>query len=174
MPKFVRLNLDTVLHASILECQILSFVQSHVFLHPLKEGMNQAEAVFLCVSGHAPGQLYTYPARCWRKKRRLNILEDPRLVPIEFKIGNWGTRLDFRNLNFLSLWNLLIYGMHSLLIVYCCWPQASGFLHIEFLFILFVSKRKCKKKNCWMLFWTHSCAFHDLVSPLWALWSCHN
>uniref|UniRef100_A0AAQ4Q3W6 Double PHD fingers 1 n=1 Tax=Gasterosteus aculeatus aculeatus TaxID=481459 RepID=A0AAQ4Q3W6_GASAC len=42
--------------------------------------------VVLCVSGHAPGQLYTYPARCWRKKRRLNILEDPRLVPIEFKI----------------------------------------------------------------------------------------
>ncbi|XP_077397679.1 zinc finger protein neuro-d4 isoform X1 [Festucalex cinctus] len=38
------------------------------------------------VLGHAPGQLYTYPARCWRKKRRLNILEDPRLVPIEFKI----------------------------------------------------------------------------------------
>lgn len=41
-------------------------------------------------SGHAPGQLYTYPARCWRKKRRLNILEDPRLVPIEFKIGEPG------------------------------------------------------------------------------------
>lgn len=41
-------------------------------------------------SGHAPGQLYTYPARCWRKKRRLNILEDPRLVPIEFKIGTRG------------------------------------------------------------------------------------
>lgn len=37
--------------------------------------------------GVAPGQLYTYPARCWRKKRRLNILEDPRLGPIEFKIG---------------------------------------------------------------------------------------
>ncbi|CAB1347708.1 unnamed protein product [Coregonus sp. 'balchen'] len=36
--------------------------------------------------GLAPGQLYTYPARCWRKKRRLNILEDPRLGPIEFKI----------------------------------------------------------------------------------------
>ncbi|XP_073779252.1 zinc finger protein neuro-d4 isoform X1 [Danio rerio] len=36
--------------------------------------------------GVAPGQLYTYPARCWRKKRRLNILEDPRLGPIEFKI----------------------------------------------------------------------------------------
>ncbi|KAA0701823.1 Zinc finger protein neuro-d4 BRG1-associated factor 45B [Triplophysa tibetana] len=36
--------------------------------------------------GVAPGQLYTYPARCWRKKRRLNILEDPRLGPFEFKI----------------------------------------------------------------------------------------
>ncbi|XP_053908865.1 zinc finger protein neuro-d4 isoform X2 [Cuculus canorus] len=31
--------------------------------------------------GLAPGQLYSYPARCWRKKRRLNILEDPRLRP---------------------------------------------------------------------------------------------
>ncbi|XP_071656939.1 zinc finger protein neuro-d4 isoform X2 [Patagioenas fasciata] len=31
--------------------------------------------------GLSPGQLYTYPARCWRKKRRLNILEDPRLRP---------------------------------------------------------------------------------------------
>ncbi|XP_069630986.1 zinc finger protein neuro-d4 isoform X3 [Haliaeetus albicilla] len=31
--------------------------------------------------GLAPGQIYTYPARCWRKKRRLNILEDPRLRP---------------------------------------------------------------------------------------------
>lgn len=37
--------------------------------------------------GLAPGQIYTYPARCWRKKRRLNILEDPRLRPCEFKIG---------------------------------------------------------------------------------------
>ena len=41
----------------------------------------------VCPPGLAPGQLYTYPARCWRKKRRLNILEDPRLGPIEFKIG---------------------------------------------------------------------------------------
>ncbi|KAM7004058.1 zinc finger protein neuro-d4-like [Passerculus sandwichensis] len=31
--------------------------------------------------GHCPGQLYSYPARCWRKKRRLNILEAPRLRP---------------------------------------------------------------------------------------------
>nr|XP_033809436.1 zinc finger protein neuro-d4 isoform X7 [Geotrypetes seraphini] len=36
--------------------------------------------------GLSPGQIYTYPARCWRKKRRLNILEDPRLRPCEFKI----------------------------------------------------------------------------------------
>ncbi|XP_068106930.1 zinc finger protein neuro-d4 isoform X3 [Hyperolius riggenbachi] len=31
--------------------------------------------------GLSPGQIYTYPARCWRKKRRLDILEDPRLRP---------------------------------------------------------------------------------------------
>uniref|UniRef100_A0A2I3G8W2 Double PHD fingers 1 n=1 Tax=Nomascus leucogenys TaxID=61853 RepID=A0A2I3G8W2_NOMLE len=37
-------------------------------------------------TGLAPGQIYTYPARCWRKKRRLNILEDPRLRPCEYKI----------------------------------------------------------------------------------------
>ncbi|XP_043935643.1 zinc finger protein neuro-d4 isoform X2 [Protopterus annectens] len=36
--------------------------------------------------GLSPGQIYTYPARCWRKKRRLNILEDPRLRPCEFKL----------------------------------------------------------------------------------------
>ncbi|OWK49682.1 Zinc finger protein neuro-d4, partial [Lonchura striata] len=31
--------------------------------------------------GLSPGQIYSYPARCWRKKRRLNILEAPRLRP---------------------------------------------------------------------------------------------
>ncbi|KAG8448747.1 hypothetical protein GDO86_015712 [Hymenochirus boettgeri] len=31
--------------------------------------------------GLTQGQIYTYPARCWRKKRRLDILEDPRLRP---------------------------------------------------------------------------------------------
>ncbi|XP_008307660.2 zinc finger protein neuro-d4 [Cynoglossus semilaevis] len=36
--------------------------------------------------GHEPGQLYTYPARCWHKKKRLNILEVPQFVPIDFKI----------------------------------------------------------------------------------------
>ncbi|XP_078064524.1 zinc finger protein neuro-d4-like [Mustelus asterias] len=40
----------------------------------------------LVCPGMAPGQLYTYPARCWRKKRRLNILEDPRLRPCEIKL----------------------------------------------------------------------------------------
>ncbi|XP_027563172.1 zinc finger protein neuro-d4-like, partial [Neopelma chrysocephalum] len=34
-----------------------------------------------CPPGLSPGQLYSYPARCWRKKRRLNILEAPRLRP---------------------------------------------------------------------------------------------
>ncbi len=49
--------------------------------------------------GVAPGQLYTYPARCWRKKRRLNILEDPRLGPIEFKIGERELVLRKTNIN---------------------------------------------------------------------------
>ncbi|XP_056401757.1 zinc finger protein DPF3 isoform X2 [Hyla sarda] len=35
--------------------------------------------------GVAPGQLYTYPARCWRKKRRLHHPEDPRLRLLEIK-----------------------------------------------------------------------------------------
>ncbi|KAE8587256.1 hypothetical protein XENTR_v10021910 [Xenopus tropicalis] len=35
--------------------------------------------------GMAPGQLYTYPARCWRKKRRLHPPEDPRLRLLEIK-----------------------------------------------------------------------------------------
>ncbi|XP_077320719.1 zinc finger protein DPF3 isoform X3 [Lithobates pipiens] len=35
--------------------------------------------------GVAPGQLYTYPARCWRKKRRLHPPEDPRLRLLEIK-----------------------------------------------------------------------------------------
>ncbi|XP_075470347.1 zinc finger protein DPF3 isoform X7 [Ascaphus truei] len=35
--------------------------------------------------GLAPGQLYTYPARCWRKKRRLHPPEDPRLRLLEIK-----------------------------------------------------------------------------------------
>ncbi|XP_075387805.1 zinc finger protein DPF3 [Tenrec ecaudatus] len=35
--------------------------------------------------GLAPGQLYTYPARCWRKKRRLHPPEDPKLRLLEVK-----------------------------------------------------------------------------------------
>nr|XP_033807899.1 zinc finger protein DPF3 isoform X2 [Geotrypetes seraphini] len=35
--------------------------------------------------GLAPGQLYTYPARCWRKKRRLHPLEDSRLRMLDVK-----------------------------------------------------------------------------------------
>ncbi|XP_062909801.1 zinc finger protein DPF3 isoform X2 [Mobula hypostoma] len=37
-------------------------------------------------SGLAPGQLYTYPARCWRKKRRRHPPEDPRLRLCEIKL----------------------------------------------------------------------------------------
>ncbi|XP_075874396.1 zinc finger protein DPF3-like [Nelusetta ayraudi] len=37
--------------------------------------------------GVAAGQMYTYPARCWRKKRRLNNTSDPRL-------GIYGLHLD--------------------------------------------------------------------------------
>lgn len=55
--------------------------------------------------GLAPGQLYTYPARCWRKKRRLNILEDPRLGPFEFKIGKG--RLGTTTPEFLILFTYL-------------------------------------------------------------------
>ncbi|XP_043930599.1 zinc finger protein DPF3 isoform X2 [Protopterus annectens] len=35
--------------------------------------------------GNGPGQLYTYPARCWRKKRRLHPPEDPRLHILDIK-----------------------------------------------------------------------------------------
>uniref|UniRef100_A0A8B9M270 DPF1-3 N-terminal domain-containing protein n=1 Tax=Accipiter nisus TaxID=211598 RepID=A0A8B9M270_9AVES len=45
--------------------------------------------------GLAPGQLYTYPARCWRKKRRLHPPEDSRLKLLEIKPAN-RTRLHSR------------------------------------------------------------------------------
>lgn len=37
--------------------------------------------------GVAPGQLYTYPARRWRKKRRAHPPEDPRLAFPSLKTG---------------------------------------------------------------------------------------
>lgn len=39
------------------------------------------------MSGVAPGQLYTYPARRWRKKRRSHPPEDPRLAFPTLKAG---------------------------------------------------------------------------------------
>lgn len=39
------------------------------------------------LSGVAPGQLYTYPARRWRKKRRSHPPEDPRLAFPSLKAG---------------------------------------------------------------------------------------
>lgn len=55
-----------------------------------------AHFFFFCVlSGVAPGQLYTYPARRWRKKRRSHPPEDPRLAfpPLKAGIAPGGTTL---------------------------------------------------------------------------------
>uniref|UniRef100_A0A3B4A945 DPF1-3 N-terminal domain-containing protein n=1 Tax=Periophthalmus magnuspinnatus TaxID=409849 RepID=A0A3B4A945_9GOBI len=38
--------------------------------------------------GRAAGQMYTYPARCWRKKRRLHPPLDPQLRLCELRLGN--------------------------------------------------------------------------------------
>lgn len=43
--------------------------------------------LFCCPTGMAPGQLYTYPARRWRKKRRSHPPEDPRLIFPPVKSG---------------------------------------------------------------------------------------
>jgi len=44
--------------------------------------------VCLCVCpGQAAGQMYTYPARCWRKKRRLHPPLDPQLRLCELRLG---------------------------------------------------------------------------------------
>lgn len=43
--------------------------------------------LFPVSSGVAPGQLYTYPARRWRKKRRSHPPEDPRLAFPPLKAG---------------------------------------------------------------------------------------
>lgn len=46
----------------------------------------------LCVFlGQAAGQMYTYPARCWRKKRRLHPPLDPQLRLCELRLGNANT-----------------------------------------------------------------------------------
>ena len=42
---------------------------------------------WICPSGMAPGQLYTYPSRRWRKKRRSHHPDDPRLVFPSVKSG---------------------------------------------------------------------------------------
>lgn len=44
--------------------------------------------LFCLPSGMAPGQLYTYPARRWRKKRRSHPSEDPRLIFPPVKSGS--------------------------------------------------------------------------------------
>lgn len=42
--------------------------------------------VWVC-AGQAAGQMYTYPARCWRKKRRLLAPLDPQLRLCELRLG---------------------------------------------------------------------------------------
>lgn len=43
--------------------------------------------VCVCFQGQAAGQMYTYPARCWRKKRRLHPPLDPQLRLCELRLG---------------------------------------------------------------------------------------
>eukprot|EP00064_Thunnus_orientalis_P001920 superscaffoldBa00000131_g1924 len=40
-------------------------------------------------TGVAAGQMYTYPARCWRKKRRLHNTSDPRLGIYGLQLGKF-------------------------------------------------------------------------------------
>lgn len=49
---------------------------------------------YLCVCvcvGQAAGQMYSYPARCWRKKRRLLAPLDPQLRLCELRLGKKST-----------------------------------------------------------------------------------
>lgn len=50
--------------------------------------MDTYVCVYVCVfPGQAAGQMYTYPARCWRKKRRLHPPLDPQLRLCELRLG---------------------------------------------------------------------------------------
>lgn len=49
---------------------------------------NHATTVCL-IAGLAAGQMYSYPARCWRKKRRLHPPLDPQLRLCELRLGEW-------------------------------------------------------------------------------------
>lgn len=42
---------------------------------------------YCLIAGLAAGQMYTYPARCWRKKRRLHQQLDPQLRLCELRLG---------------------------------------------------------------------------------------
>lgn len=50
-------------------------------------GLELVFELFWTSTGVAPGQLYTYPARRWRKKRRSHPPEDPRLAFPPLKAG---------------------------------------------------------------------------------------
>lgn len=54
--------------------------------------MDTNVCVYVCVfPGQAAGQMYTYPARCWRKKRRLHPPLDPQLRLCELRLGETNT-----------------------------------------------------------------------------------
>uniref|UniRef100_A0A7N4PNX2 Double PHD fingers 2 n=1 Tax=Sarcophilus harrisii TaxID=9305 RepID=A0A7N4PNX2_SARHA len=55
--------------------------------------------------GLASGQLYSYPARRWRKKRRAHPPEDPRLTFPSIKPGKWRELLRARQTWSLGFWD---------------------------------------------------------------------
>ncbi|KAB0374480.1 hypothetical protein FD755_012972 [Muntiacus reevesi] len=65
-------------------CLSLTVVTCHVYLQKT-EFLEPLTFISSLSTGLAPGQLYTYPARCWRKKRRLHPPEDPKLRLLEIK-----------------------------------------------------------------------------------------
>lgn len=82
------------------------------------------------IIGAAPGQLYTYPARRWRKKRRSHPPEDPRLAFPPLKAG---INSEQHLLHRFQIWNFFckilciffknIFCVHCFLI--CCFLSIS-------------------------------------------------
>lgn len=58
-----------------------------LFSLPMPRSWNCLVGMFTTVTGVAAGQMYTYPARCWRKKRRLHNATDPRLGIYGLQLG---------------------------------------------------------------------------------------
>lgn len=69
------------------ECRFDMLLFIHL-LHHLNDCHLFPYCLLFPLQGVAPGQLYTYPARRWRKKRRAHPPEDPALVFPPIKTGN--------------------------------------------------------------------------------------